>query len=155
MKRKILLLFGIPFFIFLSGCFEKPSEPVLPTWDVDLTVPILDKTFTLGELIKKDTTYLKAGAGNQIYYSTTEKLDATKIGDNLKISDISTSASTKLGNFEIKNPGTISASIKAFDIFPSIPSDLPPGNYIIPSNAPGRTVTTNFTAFDNFQWGDF
>jgi hypothetical protein len=155
MKRKILLLFGIPFFIFLSGCFEKPSEPVLPTWDVDLTVPILDKTFTLGELIEKDTTYLKVGAGNQIYYSTSEKLDATKIGDNLKISDISTSASTKLGNFEIKNPGTISASIKAYDIFPSLSSNLPPGNYIVPSNAPGQTVTTNFTAFDNFQWVTF
>jgi hypothetical protein len=151
MKRKILLLFGIPFFIFLSGCFEKPSEPVLPTWDVDLTVPILDKTFTLGELVEKDTTYLKVGSGNQIYYSTSEKLDATKIGDNLKISDISTSASTKLGNFEIKNPGTISASIKAYDIFPSLSSNLPPGNYIVPSNAPGQTVTTNFTAFDNFQ----
>jgi hypothetical protein len=151
MKRKILLLFGIPFFIFLSGCFEKPSEPVLPTWDVDLTVPILDKTFTLGELVEKDTTYLKVGAGNQIYYSTSEKLDATKIGDNLKISDISTSAATKLGNFEIKNPGTISASIKAYDIFPSLSSNLPPGNYIVPSNAPGQTVTTNFTAFDNFQ----
>jgi hypothetical protein len=151
MKRKILLLFGIPFFIFLSGCFEKPSEPVLPTWDVDLTVPILDKTFTLGELVEKDTTYLKVGAGNQIYYSTSEKLDATKIGDNLKISDISTSASTKLGNFEIKNPGTISASIKAYDIFASLSSNLPPGNYIVPSNAPGQTVTTNFTAFDNFQ----
>jgi hypothetical protein len=151
MKRKILLLFGIPFFIFLSGCFEKPSEPVLPTWDVDLTVPILDKTFTLGELVEKDKTYLKVGAGNQIYYSTSEKLDATKIGDNLKISDISTSASTKLGNFEIKNPGTISASIKAYDIFPSLSSNLPPGNYIVPSNAPGQTVTTNFTAFDNFQ----
>jgi hypothetical protein len=155
MKRKILLLFGIPFFIFLSGCFEKPSEPVLPTWDVDLTVPILDKTFTLGELVEKDTTYLKVGAGNQIYYSTSEKLDATKIGDNLKISDISTSASTKLGNFEIKNPGTISASIKAYDIFPSLSSNLPPGNYIVPSNAPGQTVTTNFTAFDNFQWVTF
>jgi len=151
MKRKILLLFGIPFFIFLSGCFEKPSEPVLPTWDVDLTVPILDKTFTLGELVEKDTTYLKVESGNQIYYSTSEKLDATKIGDSLKISDISTSASTKLGNFEIKNPGTISASIKAYDIFPSLSSNLPPGNYIVPSNAPGQTVTTNFTAFDNFQ----
>jgi hypothetical protein len=153
MKRKILLLFGIPFFIFLSGCFEKPSEPVLPTWDVDLTVPILNKTFTLGELVEKDTTYLKVGAGNQIYYSTSEKLDATKIGDNLKISDISTSAATKLGNFEIKNPGTISASIKAFDIFPDIPSDS--GYYIIPSNAPGQTVPKNFTAFDNFQWVTF
>jgi hypothetical protein len=153
MKRKILLLFGIPFFIFLSGCFEKPSEPVLPTWDVDLTVPILDKTFTLGELIKKDTT-LKAGAGNQIYYSTSEKLDATKIGDNLKISD-TTSASPKLGNFEIKNPGTISASIKAYDIFPGISSNQPPGDYIIPSNAPGQTVPRNFTAFENFQWVTF
>ncbi len=137
--------------LFFYGCFEKPSEPVLPEWDVDLTVPLFDKTFTLKELIEKDTTYLKIGEGNQIYYSTSEELKATTIGDNLKISDISTSASTQLGNFEIKDPGTISAEIKVNQIFPSLPSDLSPGNYTIPSNEPGQTISTDFTAFDNFQ----
>ncbi|MFN3135466.1 MAG: hypothetical protein ACK44H_07855 [Candidatus Kryptonium sp.] len=148
--RKITLL-AVLFFIFLYGCFEKPSEPVLPTWDVDLTVPILDKTFTLGELVEKDTTYFKIASNNQIYYSTTNELEATTVGDNLKISDISTSAQTKLGNFEIKDPGTITATIKAYEIFPTLPSDIPPGDYIIPSNSPGQSVSTNFTAFDNFQ----
>jgi len=146
-----------PFFLILTlvfsllyGCLEKPSEPVLPSWDVDLTAPIFDRTFTLEELIKKDTTYLKIGSGNQIYYSTSQDLGATTIGDNLKISDVSTSASTQLGNFEIKDPGTISAEIKASEIFPSL-SGLPAGNYIVPSNAPGQVISTNFTAFDNFQ----
>ena len=82
--RKITLL-AVLFLIFLYGCFEKPSEPVLPTWDVDLTVPILEKTFTLGELVEKDTTYFKIGSNNQIYYSTTSELEATTVGDNLKI----------------------------------------------------------------------
>lgn len=148
--RRITLL-AVLFFIFLYGCFEKPSEPVLPTWDVDLTVPILDKTFTLGELVEKDTTYFKIGTNNQIYYSTTGELEATTVGDNLKISDISTSAQTQLGNFEIKDPGTVTADIKAYEIFPSLSQNLPPGNYIIPSNSPGQTVSANFTAFDNFQ----
>ncbi len=124
---------------------------MLPSWDVDLTVPILDKAFKLGDLIEKDTTYFKIGSGNQIYYSTSQNLDAITVGDNLKISDISTSASTQLGNFEIKDPGTISAKITATQVFPSLPSNLPPGNYVIPSNSPGQTVSTNFTAFDNFQ----
>jgi hypothetical protein len=148
--RKITLL-AVLFLIFLYGCFEKPSEPVLPTWDVDLTVPILEKTFTLGELVEKDTTYFKIGSNNQIYYSTTSELEATTVGDNLKISDISTSAQTQLGNFEIKNPGTITASIKVYEIFPALSSNIPPGNYIIPSNAPGQTVSVNFTAFESFQ----
>jgi hypothetical protein len=148
--RKIFLITSILLIIFLYGCFEKPSEPVLPTWDVDLTVPIFNRTFTLGEFVEKDTTYLKVGSGNQIYYSTSQELKATKIGDNLKISDISASASTQLGNFEVKDPGTISAKISVGQIFPGL-SNVPPGNYIVPSNSPGQTISTNFTAFDNFQ----
>jgi len=35
-------------------------------------------------------------------------------------------------------------------IFPGL-SNVPPGNYIVPSNSPGQTISTNFTAFDNFQ----
>jgi len=151
MRGIIFLSTLITFLIFLYGCFEKPSEPVLPTWDVDLTVPILDKTFTLGDLVEKDTTHFKTMSNNQIYYSVTNELEATTVGDNLKISDISASAQTQLGNFEIKNPGTISANIKAYEIFPALSSNLPPGNYIIPSNAPGQTISTNFSAFDNFQ----
>lgn len=147
MRKAIFLLT----FIFLYGCFEKPSEPVMPSWDVNLTVPIFDRSFTLGELIEKDTSYLKVGANNQIYYATTNNLEATKIGDNLKISDVSTSAQTRLGNFEIKNPGTASARITANQIFPTLPPNLPPGNYVIPSNFPGQTISTNFTAFENFQ----
>lgn len=148
--RKIFLITSVWLVIFLYGCFEKPSEPVLPTWDIDLTVPIFNRTFTLGELVEKDTTYFKIGSGNQIYYSTSQELKATKVGDNLKIPDISTSASTQLGNFEVKDPGTISAKISVGQIFPGL-SNVPPGNYVIPSNSPGQTISTNFTAFDNFQ----
>ncbi len=144
-------LIAVLFFIFFYGCFEKPSEPVMPTWDVDLTVPVFDRTFTLGEIVEKDTTYFKIASNNQIYYSITNELEATTVGDNLKISDVSTSAQTKLGNFEIKDPGTISANIKAYEIFPTLSSNIPPGYYIIPSNSPGQNVSANFTAFDNFQ----
>ncbi len=151
MAKKFFVLASLFIFTFFYGCVEKPSEPVLPTWDVDLAIPILDKTFKLGDLIEKDTTYFKTGSGNQIYYSTSQNLEATTVGDNLKISDISTSASAQLGNFEIKDPGTISAKITATQIFPSLPSNLPPGNYFVPSNSPGQTVSTNFTSFDNFQ----
>ncbi len=150
MARKSFVLALLFVFTFFYGCVEEPSEPVLPTWDVDLAVPILDKTFKLGDLIEKDTTYFKTGSGNQIYYSTSRNLEATTVGDTLKISGISTSASAKLGNFEIKDPGTINAKITATQIFPSLPSDLPPGNYVVPSNSPGQTVSTNFTPFNNF-----
>ncbi|CUS94030.1 hypothetical protein JGI14_10795, partial [Candidatus Kryptonium thompsonii] len=47
--------------------------------------------------------------------------------------------------------GTITASIKVYEIFPALSSNIPPGNYIIPSNAPGQTVSVNFTAFESFQ----
>ncbi len=47
-KFILLLLVIIP---FLSGCFDTPKDPVMPTWDVELNLPLVDKTLTLTEIL--------------------------------------------------------------------------------------------------------
>ncbi len=47
-KIILFLLFLIP---FVTGCFDSPKEPVMPTWDVELTVPLVNKQLALYEIL--------------------------------------------------------------------------------------------------------
>ena len=39
--------------LILSGCYEIPDQIVLPVWNVDLNLPIVNRSFTIDELIKE------------------------------------------------------------------------------------------------------
>ena len=52
-------------------CINKPMEPVMPNWDVDLAAPVANRTYTLGELVEKDTTLLTVSpGGTQLMFKT-------------------------------------------------------------------------------------
>ena len=40
--------------VFLeSGCVNLPTNPVMPQWNVDLNVPLVNRSYTLEDIIKK------------------------------------------------------------------------------------------------------
>ena len=58
-------------------CINKPMEPVMPNWDVDLAAPVANRTYTLGELVEKDTTLLTVSpGGTQLMLKTSVKSKA-------------------------------------------------------------------------------
>jgi hypothetical protein len=70
--RRILLLISIPGLILitsLAGCLDLPSDVIMPTWDVELNVPLLKKTYTLDEIIKTQDYVSVDGEGNYIVTS--------------------------------------------------------------------------------------
>ncbi len=38
----------------ISGCTDIPHDLIMPKWDVDLNVPLFNKTYTLNDIIKSD-----------------------------------------------------------------------------------------------------
>jgi hypothetical protein len=40
-------------FVMLSGCYEIPDQIVFPEWNTELNLPIINRTFTVDELIKE------------------------------------------------------------------------------------------------------
>jgi hypothetical protein len=42
----------ITFLLFVSGCLDLPTNPVMPKWDVDINAPIINKTYSLHDIIK-------------------------------------------------------------------------------------------------------
>ncbi len=79
-----MILFGAMFF---NGCFNDVKEPVLPNWDVDLNIPVTNKSYQLAEIIdtsnniriQSDPTY-----GDSVYFFVIDDVEnSTPILDSI------------------------------------------------------------------------
>jgi len=56
MKRLITVLRILPLLLVLIiGCFDLPEELILPEWDVELNVPLTNKTYTLYDMFQPES----------------------------------------------------------------------------------------------------
>ena len=142
-KKLNLLWLFLPVIVFIkSGCVDVPKDLVMPKWDVDLTVPISSKSYTLWDAIKKDTSklhyYTNADNNKLVYYSDIKRIDRITVGDNLKINSFSTSASAKISSINISQVNT---SILPRDFSPTIPYN---SSIVFPA-VTSTTITKEFT----------
>ncbi len=93
--------FGVVSTALLSGCVEAPPHPVAPRWDVGLTAPISAKSYTLEDLVRKDTSILQVGAGNQIIYRVNAQSTTSTVGDIFSLAPQSTTTRARLGPLTI------------------------------------------------------
>jgi len=83
-------------FIFYSCNIDNILDPKLPTWDIDLDVPLLEKTILLRDNIldidSSITIYPDINTDNEFdsvfVYKLTEQIDSTFIDDKLNIQDV-------------------------------------------------------------------
>ncbi len=85
--KNIHLVFSFPFFVlvFLFSswqCFEIPPDPVLPTWDTQLSIPLIDTIFYLSDALKENPDIIIDGV-NYVYRPNQFKFDSIGIGDKL------------------------------------------------------------------------
>jgi|GEM_PF-885636 len=103
----LLVLFG--------GCTRKfPSTFVMPKWDTQLSAPIFNHTYTLGELLGKDTVLVSNGdttfirsmwSSGILAVSKDQRINSTRVGANLKIESIpAVNVAQSLGTFDINPP---------------------------------------------------
>jgi hypothetical protein len=85
----------------ISGCIEKPLAPVMPTWDVQLTMPLVNRTYTIAQVVEKDTSLLRAGAGNQVLIAAHADVKPVYVGDNLSFMPRSATARMRVGIFNV------------------------------------------------------
>jgi hypothetical protein len=67
------------------NCIDKPLEPVGPTWETQASVPFSQKSYTLADLLGKDSIYVSAAAGTSpLTFSLSGGLfkDTVSIGDS-------------------------------------------------------------------------
>jgi hypothetical protein len=98
--------------VLALNCFEQPLDPVAPAWDVNLTFPLAHRTYTLSEIVHRDTSLLRVGVGNQISYTTSMTTRPSYVGDFLSVSPGDTTVYFRLGKFAVRSTNvTIAASV--------------------------------------------
>jgi len=88
----MIFLLGGSFF----GCGD-PLEPKAPSWDVELTLPLVNRKYTLAELVARDTSLLRVGINNQIFFTSSSDIPATVIGTSITLDVPDTSSQVELG----------------------------------------------------------
>lgn len=108
-------------------CLPKFDEPIAPQWDTQLTLPIMDTSYTLADLITKDSSVIKIdSATKEILYKTSSPANPSTVGDALIIHPESTPPiEMQIGSFRVQTPGEISNTIKIFDTIPAPPPPFP------------------------------
>ncbi len=111
-KLKFFHILFVAMVVIFSSC--QINEPMMPSWDISLNLPIAKKNYTLMELIEKnnsDLNYYKGGENiNLLYYSKENMLDAINVKDKLKVDGFSQSSTELIGPINI-NPDSVSASV--------------------------------------------
>ncbi|MDZ7374423.1 MAG: hypothetical protein ONB23_10690 [candidate division KSB1 bacterium] len=112
--------------VFLVGC--SVEKPVAPKWETKVAVPLIDKTFTIRELVEDEENVFFNG-DSVLSFSVEKSLDAYHVGERLKISRLEKIASAKMGNFRVDSPDTVSAWFTLAGLWPGGGS-VPPGQSV-------------------------
>ncbi|MCB2205680.1 hypothetical protein KQI65_13125 [bacterium] len=104
-----------------SGCTE-PLAPVLPEWDVDANVPIVNHTYTMEEMLSNDDILRITEDGDQVLVVTQRyPLKSICVGDHLAVSDLQFRASETFDAVRFELPDYLNQHLDVFTLFPSLP----------------------------------
>ncbi|HRI46950.1 MAG TPA: hypothetical protein PK559_07595 [Ignavibacteriaceae bacterium] len=132
--------------LILPSCDVK--SPTAPSWDVELNLPLLDSTYTLLDIVEKDTTILSPDYTRDglLVYSTIEDVEKIEVSDKLSVDGFQTSSSKEIGTISID--GDSSQASVGFDWSQQ---GLAPGNSVPVLAENNRSVTSNLAEIDQFQ----
>jgi hypothetical protein len=121
--REMPLVAGVAFvcaWVIFGGCFEKPLAPVAPVWDVQLNVPLMNRTYTVSQLLEKDSTLLHSDPSGLVVYSSNQHFSPISVRNDLKVDPASDTYQSRIGTFKIKSPPSKVRQISAGELNPAL-----------------------------------
>jgi len=102
-KLALSLVVVILALTFMQCTVKKPESP---TWDTQLTIPLINRTYSMSEIIDKmDQDGIMMDADSAIIFSVTEDIDTVTLdADNLATGDMTYQAVQQLGLIDIPAP---------------------------------------------------
>ena len=72
------MLLTLAFLAILHSCVDIPTDPLLPNWDIELNLPLTEKSYTLDEVVTIDENIsVKDTNGVKVYQIETEDYEET------------------------------------------------------------------------------
>ncbi|HEY9164822.1 MAG TPA: hypothetical protein VIS48_01540 [Candidatus Kryptonia bacterium] len=122
LKKGLAVFTALASLLTYWGCSKfQPGKFVMPTWDTQFSAPIFNRTYTLGEILHKDSATVSNGDTTFIYTTAptntfavfrNQTLTGVPIGGGLQIAAIPTrSAGSSPLKFTINAPDAVGYSI--------------------------------------------
>jgi hypothetical protein len=116
--QTLILPFLLLCFVFLSwDCFEMPKSPVAPTWDTQLSVPLVDSLYKISDAMKTNPAIVVVGSG-YVYEPSRFLFDPADIGSHLKLKPQMQSANFKhsIGALSVDLPAIFGITANGSDL---------------------------------------
>jgi len=180
LRDSALMNYGLKFILgiviillFLTTVQCSFKKPEAPTWTTSLTVPMVNRTYEMTEIITKidqpnlflDSTLDSTGAGGTQYYSYTpvfaysETLDTIGVADNLTTDDIPHSASETLGEVTLHPDNPSPVVINLADYVSLVLGAVPAVSFDVSDDVPSlgkfSQATISSGSFDIIFANDF
>ncbi|MBN2226606.1 MAG: hypothetical protein JW763_04515 [candidate division Zixibacteria bacterium] len=139
-----ILLAIIVIFVFLTMVQCSIKKPESPTWTTNLTVPLVNRTYLMPEIIDKiDQPGITMDSTGEIVFSYSEEIDTVRVDDDLNTSDISTSIDETLGAVIIRPSAPAPVTVDLEDILTPVGNDIPACSF---------DVTNNMPVIEDYSW---
>jgi len=120
--RKFLPILIIPLLALVSGCMDIPKNLIMPQWDVNLNVPIINRSYALNDIIKTQNyiSIQNPNTPNSIYLIQSDNYSQTVgVSQFVQASGTEgthTNAPTNLGNqtLYVQFPGGVTINSAVF-----------------------------------------
>lgn len=130
-------------------CINQPLAPIAPTWDVQISVPLVDTLRSVSEMVEKDTTVIQRDpVTNLISFSQTKQAVSDSIGDRIKLTPRASRLGVHIGELvvsDVQVGGSVASPVQGgpFPVFPA---------QTVRAGAMGAPPVQEFTSL-NFQSG--
>ncbi|KAA3619901.1 MAG: hypothetical protein DWQ05_04030 [Calditrichaeota bacterium] len=145
--------FNTPFFYLtlVFGLFLACNlpEPSAPSWDMDVNIPLINKTYDIEEFLD-DADELKADSLDNVIFEFADELESFSAENQLKVAGLNQGFAQTLGSFTIDSPGGENVSIAFRDIFAQ--ADVLHGQTTIVPPFTIDPLTKSLPIYEDFNW---
>lgn len=139
-RRPIAITAAIAAVILLGLSHCTIEKPEAPTWDTQLVVPLVNRTYAMPELLDRLDQDGLSISNDSIIYSLTYDIDTVRpASDNFSTPDISVGVGRRLGPVRLSSPSLspVSANITSIAALALlVPGDVPPVSFGIRQTLP-------------------
>ncbi|MFH1862274.1 MAG: hypothetical protein ABH878_05620 [bacterium] len=147
--RRIVVWMVIGVGILFYGCSLK--KPAAPRWEVEFTIPIAQKIYSLTDIITDSSQVDSTGnwvssSGDTLFLNFADSLERTEVGNALQFDAISKAVETELGVRTVNAPGSRTADFQIAELEPFYGQVVPVNPF---SFSPAPQI---LNAFEEYDW---
>lgn len=99
----------------MGACsFETPQAP---KWDATLSIPLINRHYTMQQLIDEESSLYSDSLG-QVHYLFATELDSFRVGNQLTFEQFSNFYNTPIGQMPVASPGSENLIVTLSEIYP-------------------------------------